>query len=67
MNPNRLSLGSHFLTTKKKNDLSELFTSFDKDKDGRISNDELKDMLNSAGLNSTSLVNLIIQEKYVYG
>lgn len=56
MNPNRYSLGSHFLTSKKKNDLSELFTSFDKDKDGRISNAELKDMLNSAGMNSESFV-----------
>ncbi|KAI8997753.1 hypothetical protein BDB01DRAFT_713704 [Pilobolus umbonatus] len=50
MASNRFSLGSHFLSSKKKEDLNELFNSFDKDHDGKISASELDDMLHSAGL-----------------
>lgn len=53
MTSKRLSLGSHFLSSKKKTDLSDLFTSFDKDNDGKISHSELEDMLQSAGIKSS--------------
>ncbi|KAI8047347.1 uncharacterized protein B0P05DRAFT_582358 [Gilbertella persicaria] len=55
MNSKRLSLGSHFLSSKKKGDLSDLFISFDKDHDGKISYSELHDMLHSAGVDSSSI------------
>jgi Ca2+-binding EF-hand superfamily protein len=51
----RLSLGSHFLSSKKKDDLKELFASFDKDCDGKISRPELEAMLHSAGIQITSM------------
>lgn len=55
----RLSLGSHFLSSKKKGDLSELFTSFDKDNDGKISRSELSDMLHSAGVDSVAIPSMV--------
>lgn len=55
----RLSLGSHFLSSKKKGDLSELFTSFDKDNDGKISRSELSDMLHSAGVDSEAIPSMV--------
>ncbi|KAI8885679.1 EF-hand [Backusella circina FSU 941] len=54
----RISLGSHFLSTKKKDDLKDLFASFDKDCDGKISRPELEDMLHSAGIQITSMSKL---------
>ncbi|KAI8637291.1 hypothetical protein BD408DRAFT_437145 [Parasitella parasitica] len=53
MSSNKFSLGSHFLSKKKTEDLTSLFTSFDKDKNGKISRSELQDMLHSAGIEST--------------
>ncbi|KAI9487785.1 MAG: hypothetical protein EXX96DRAFT_535916 [Benjaminiella poitrasii] len=53
MTSKRLSLGSRFLSSKKKGDLAELFTSFDKDNDGKISHSELEEMLQSAGVDSS--------------
>lgn len=59
----RLSLGSHFLSSKKKEDLSDLFTSFDKDNDGKISHSELQDMLHSAGVDSSAIPSMVINLK----
>ncbi|KAI8981987.1 hypothetical protein BDF20DRAFT_905689 [Mycotypha africana] len=55
----RLSLGSHFLSHKKREDLSELFTSFDKDQDGRLSHKELEAMLLSAGVDNLVVTDMI--------
>ncbi|KAF1802309.1 hypothetical protein FB192DRAFT_1458247 [Mucor lusitanicus] len=63
MTSKRLSLGSHFLSSKKKTDLSDLFTSFDKDNDGKISHSELEDMLQSAGIKSSMLKDYHPNEK----
>lgn len=59
MNSKRLSLGTHFLSTKKKTDLSELFASFDKDNDGIISYSELQEMLHSAGIDSAAIPSMV--------
>ncbi|KAI7900463.1 uncharacterized protein BX663DRAFT_517715 [Cokeromyces recurvatus] len=53
MTSKRISLGSHFLSSRKKGDLEDLFTSFDKDKDGKISHTELEEVLHSAGVDSS--------------
>lgn len=63
MSSKRLSFGSHFLSSKKKGDLSELFTSFDKDHDGKISQSELQDMLHSAGVDSASIPSMVKKKK----
>lgn len=60
----RLSLGSHFLSSKKKEDLSDLFASFDKDHDGKISHSELEDMLHSAGINSSAIPSMVSRKKF---
>lgn len=59
MSSKRLSLGSHFLSSKKKGDLSDLFSSFDKDNNGKISHSELQDMLQSAGINSLAIPSMV--------
>jgi Ca2+-binding EF-hand superfamily protein len=59
MSSKRLSLGTAFLSSKKKEDLSELFTSFDKDNDGKISRSELSDMLHSAGVDSKAIPSMV--------
>ncbi|KAG2236284.1 hypothetical protein BDF21DRAFT_425035 [Thamnidium elegans] len=59
MSSKRLSFGSHFLSSKKKGDLSDLFASFDKDKDGKISHLELEDMLLSTGVNSSAIPSML--------
>jgi len=40
----------HSLITKKFNSPEEAFTFFDKDKDGALNKDEIKDLLKSAGV-----------------
>ncbi|KAI8375049.1 hypothetical protein EDC96DRAFT_437384 [Choanephora cucurbitarum] len=62
MSSKRISLGSHFLSRKKKQDLSELFTSFDRDKDGKISTSELKEMLNSACVDDPAVQNMVASQ-----
>lgn len=59
MSSKRLSFGSHFLSSKKKGDLSDLFASFDKDNDGKISHLELEDMLLSTGVNSAAIPSMV--------
>ncbi len=63
MSSKRLSLGSHFLSSKKKGDLIELFNSFDKDNDGKISCAEFNELLHSMNIDNTaavtSMVNII--------
>ncbi|KAI8359978.1 hypothetical protein BD560DRAFT_405087 [Blakeslea trispora] len=62
MNSKRISLGSHFLSRKKKQDLSELFASFDRDQDGKISKSELEEMLSSAGVNDPSVQSVVASQ-----
>ncbi|KAI9254055.1 hypothetical protein BY458DRAFT_521317 [Sporodiniella umbellata] len=52
----RLSLGSHFLGSKKKDELRALFDSFDKDHDGFITNKELEALLNSCHVQCSNRV-----------
>ena len=42
----------HTLITTKFNTLEEAFVKFDKDKDGALNRDEIKDLLKEAGVNS---------------
>jgi Ca2+-binding EF-hand superfamily protein len=60
MSSKRLSLGTHFLSTKKKTDLSELFASFDKDNDDKLSHSELQAMLQSAGIDSAAIPSMVM-------
>lgn len=62
----RVSLGSHFLSSRKKEDLRELFASFDKDRDGKISRAELEEMLRSGGIESSSLPSMVCKKKKIH-
>ncbi|KAG2221850.1 hypothetical protein INT45_003564 [Circinella minor] len=50
----RSSLGLQMMSTRKRLELEEMFTAFDKDKDGKISQVELQEMLKSAGVSEAS-------------
>ena len=50
----RSSLGLQMMSTRKRLELEEMFTAFDKDKDGKISQAELQEMLKSAGVSEAS-------------
>lgn len=60
MSSKRLSLGTHFLSSKKKEDLTELFQSFDKDNDGKISYQEFNELLHSTGIDNTTAVTIMV-------
>ncbi|CAO3698303.1 unnamed protein product [Rhizopus microsporus] len=62
MSSKRLSLGTHFLSSKKKEDLTELFQSFDKDNDGKISCQEFNELLNSTGIDNTTAATIMVKE-----
>ncbi|CEI96024.1 hypothetical protein RMCBS344292_10194 [Rhizopus microsporus] len=62
MSSKRLSLGTHFLSSKKKEDLTELFQSFDKDNDGKISCQEFNELLHSTGIDNTTAVTIMVKE-----
>ncbi|KAF7726713.1 hypothetical protein EC973_008487 [Apophysomyces ossiformis] len=55
MSSKRASLGLHFLSSKKKLELQDMFNSFDKNHDGKISNKELQEMLQSSGMNASAV------------
>ncbi|KAI7870170.1 hypothetical protein BDF14DRAFT_1721253 [Spinellus fusiger] len=57
----RTSLGLHLLSTSKRLELEEMFTSFDKDKDGALSREEMGVMLSASGYNTTEIPVLIDQ------
>ncbi|ORZ01276.1 hypothetical protein BCR43DRAFT_486670 [Syncephalastrum racemosum] len=46
----RSSLGLQLMSTRKRLELEELFEAFDRDKDGKVSPQELQDMLQSANM-----------------
>ncbi|KAI9249707.1 hypothetical protein BDA99DRAFT_523410 [Phascolomyces articulosus] len=50
----RSSLGLQMMSTRKRLELEEMFTAFDKDKDGKVSPAELQEMLKSAGVSEAS-------------
>ncbi|KAG0191555.1 hypothetical protein DFQ28_011597 [Apophysomyces sp. BC1034] len=55
MTSKRASLGLHFLSSKKKLELQDMFNSFDKNHDGKISHTELEEMLQSTGMNASAV------------
>lgn len=55
----RASFGMHFMSNNKKQQLHDLFNTFDKDKDGKVSVAEMKELLDQTGVNTDAVAHMV--------
>ncbi|KAI7884540.1 EF-hand [Lichtheimia hyalospora FSU 10163] len=55
----RASFGMHFMSNNKKQQLYDLFNTFDKDKDGKVSVSEMKELLDQTGVNTDAVAHML--------
>lgn len=55
----RASFGMHFMSNNKKQQLYDLFNTFDKDKDGKVSVAEMKELLDQTGVNTDAVAHMV--------